>query len=140
MHPVVYSLRTSSSVVYTRHNGLSRNDGPISMDYGFSREVMCVSRSQRLPFTAAAYRRESATFVCDLWCDTFERFPVTRMIEVPILQARMCDERFVSRHLKCASPTDVRRSSPRRTPAQCEFRYIAHHEEGTTPSGGHSWE
>ena len=38
---------------------------------------MCVSRSQRPPFTAAAYMRESAAFVCDVWCDTFEMFSLT---------------------------------------------------------------
>ena len=37
---------------------------------------MYVSRSQRSPFTAAAYTRESAPFVCDVWCDTFEMFPL----------------------------------------------------------------
>ena len=41
-----------------------------------SRGVLCVSRSQRSPFTAAAYMRESALFVCDVWCDTFEMFPL----------------------------------------------------------------
>ena len=35
---------------------------------------MYVSRSQRSPFTAAAYMRESARFVCDDWCDTFQMF------------------------------------------------------------------
>ena len=82
MHPVVYSLRTSS-VVYTRHNGPLRNDGPISMDQGCSREVMGVSRSQRSPFTAAAYMRESAAFVCDVWCDTFEMFPLRLHFDNP---------------------------------------------------------
>ena len=38
-----------------------RNDGPISMDSGCSRGVMCVSQSQRSPSTAA-YMREPKAF------------------------------------------------------------------------------